>query len=67
MKRTLFIIMAVVAAFLLIGALFTSMSMQSSGNGFPASRDFGYGGGAATEAPAMEAGNPLPLLCMTCW
>jgi hypothetical protein len=60
MKRTLFIVLAVVAAFLLIGALFTSMSMQRSGSVFPAARDFGYGGGAATEAPAMEAPAEAP-------
>ena len=55
MRRTLFIIGSVIAAFLVIGVLFTSMATQRSSSILPASGDFGYGGGAATEAPAMEA------------
>jgi hypothetical protein len=55
MRRTLFIIGSVIAAFLVIGVLFTSMATQRGSGILPASGDFGYGGGAATEAPAMEA------------
>lgn len=52
MKRTLFIILAVVAVFVILGISFTTMSMQrSNSSGVP--RDFAYGfGGGATEAPA---------------
>jgi hypothetical protein len=60
MKRTLFIILAVVAVFLVIGVSFTSMSRQSSGMYFNSAPSFGMGGGGAPveQAPAMEA--PLP-------
>jgi hypothetical protein len=56
MKRTLFIILAVIAVFLILGYAFSSMVTQRGAYlGIP-SRDFGYGGGAApaTEAPAAE-------------
>jgi len=58
MKRPLFIILSVIAIFLVLG--FAS-SLFSRGNANPSfvSRDFGYGGGApATEAPAAEAPAP---------
>jgi flagellar basal body-associated protein FliL len=57
MKRTLFIILAVVAVFLIIGISFTTMVSQRGANSESISRDFGYGfgGAAATEAPAAEA------------
>ena len=61
MKRTLFIILAVVAVFLVIGFSFVGMSRQRgqflSTNGV----NFGYGGGSpeiAAQAPAAEA--PMP-------
>jgi Domain of unknown function (DUF4349) len=59
MKRTLFIILAVVAVFLVIGFSFASMARQR-GEGYLTAPSFGMGGGAApaTQAPAMEA--PLP-------
>lgn len=58
MKRTLFIILAVVAVFLVIGFSFTSMARQSRG-AFLTAPSFGMGGGdAATQAPALEA--PMP-------
>jgi len=56
MKRILFIILAVVAVFLVIGFSFASMATQRSSNLFFTSPSFGFGGGAAaTEAAAMEA------------
>ena len=56
MKRTLFIVLAVVAVFLVIGIVFTNMSMSRGAPINTASRDFGYGGGAfPEEAPAAEA------------
>jgi flagellar basal body-associated protein FliL len=58
MKRILFIILAVVAVFLILGIAFTSMVTQSSPSVDVASREFGFGGGGAPEvgvAPAMEA------------
>ena len=58
MKRTLFIILAVVAVFLFIGVTFTRLSSPKVGNTFstvnellPGDQSFGYGGGAA---PAMQ-------------
>ena len=56
MKRTLFIILAVVAVFLIIGISFTRFGSPQSANLLSATRDFGYGGGAAPqmEAPAAE-------------
>jgi hypothetical protein len=60
MKRTLFIILAVVAVFLVIGFSFASMARQR-GEGYLTAPSFGMGGGAApaTQAPAaIEA--PLP-------
>jgi hypothetical protein len=62
MKRVLFIILAVVAVFLVIGFTFVSMSRQRSqeflSNGGVAPFGFGGGAPAATQAPAIEA--PLP-------
>jgi flagellar basal body-associated protein FliL len=58
MKRILFIILAVVVVFLILGIAFTSMITQSSPGVDVASREFGFGGGGAPEvgvAPAMEA------------
>jgi hypothetical protein len=62
MKRTLFIVLAVVAVFLIIGVSFTSMSRQRSDASGNSSPFFGMGGGgAATEAPAaVEA--PMPAV-----
>jgi hypothetical protein len=63
MKRTLFIILAVVAVFLIIGFSFTSLSRQRS-DVFSTSPSFGFGGGSvATEAPAaMEPPMAAPEL-----
>jgi hypothetical protein len=67
MKRTLFIILAVIAVFLIIGFSFSTFSMRSGATFNNVSRDLSYGMGgggapaateAATQAPAMEA--PLP-------
>jgi hypothetical protein len=60
MKRTLFIILAVVGVFLVLGIAFTSMATQRSANLDVASREFGYGGGAVPEmqVPAEEAPAP---------
>ena len=65
MKRTLFIILAVVAVFLIIGFAFTSFSMKSNATFSNVSRELSYGMGgggapAATQAPVMEA--PAPAL-----
>ena len=57
MKRPLFIILAVIAVFLVL-AFATNLITQRSPSPL-LSRDFGYGGGvAATEAPAAEAPAP---------
>ena len=57
MKRPLFIILAVITVFLVLGFA-TSLITQRSSSPL-LSRDFGYGGGApATEAPAAEAPAP---------
>ena len=63
MKRTLFIILAVVAVFLIIGISFTSVSTHQSGAFFSnTSPNLGFGGGApersALPAPAIEAPAP---------
>lgn len=59
MKRPLFIILAVIAVFLVLGFATNLITQKSSSPLF--SRDFGYGGGApATEAPAAEA--PAPAI-----
>lgn len=52
MKRTLFIILAVVAVFLVIGISFTSMTSQRAAlsNGVPRDFVYGAGGGGAPEA-----------------
>ena len=56
MKRTLFIILAVIAVFLIIGISFTSLARQR-GESVTLSRDLGYGGGApaVAEAPAPDS------------
>ena len=58
MRRTLFIILAAVAAFFILGIAFTRLNSPRVGNTFstigdmlPGDQSFGYGGGAA---PAME-------------
>jgi len=65
MKRTLFIILAVVAVFLVIGISFTNMASLRSATSNEASRDLSYGmggGGAppmempAAQAPALDSG-----------
>ena len=61
MKRTLFIVLAVVAVFLILGISFTSMASQRAMLTDSYSRQFGYGGGAApsvVEAPAQPAAQP---------
>jgi len=60
MKRTLFIILSVVAVFLVLGIAFTSLSTQRSPMFNVASREFGYGGGTSPEmdVPAEEAPAP---------
>lgn len=64
MKRTLFIILAVVAVFLVIGISFTSLVSQRSATFSNSSRELGYGGGAPdafllpNEAPAVQAPAP---------
>ena len=70
MKRTLFIILAVVAVFLILGFVFTSMATQRTGLD-SASREFGYGGGGALpdvgapsvaeEAPALEPSGDVDM------
>src|SRR5512138_3907434 len=67
MKRTLFIILAVIAVFLIIGFSFTWLAAPKVGRTFSAisnelpadSRSFGYGGGEAPAAqplaPAMDS------------
>ena len=64
MKRTLFIILAVITVFLILGFAFSSFSMKSGATFSNVSRDLSYGMGggapAATELPAMEA--PAPAL-----
>ncbi len=66
MKRILFIILAVVAVFLVIGFSFATFSRQKGSTFNAISRDLGYGSGggapfiespAATEAPALA---PMP-------
>ncbi|HJQ14033.1 MAG TPA: DUF4349 domain-containing protein [Anaerolineales bacterium] len=59
MKRPLFIILAVIAVFLVL-AFATNLITQRSSSPL-LSRDFGYGGGAATEAPAT-AEAPAPAV-----
>lgn len=61
MKRTLFIILAVVAVFLIIGFSFSRLSQRAApSDAFLRDFSYGMGGGApaATEAPAMEAPAP---------
>lgn len=62
MKRTLFIILAVVAVFLIIGISFTSMVSQRAALSNTESRDLNYGAGggapSVVEAPAQPAAQP---------
>ena len=55
MKRTLFIILAVVGVFLVIGITFASLATQRSTGSFLSAPSYGFGGGGA---PAVEA--PMP-------
>jgi hypothetical protein len=57
MKRPLFIILTVVAVFLVLGFAFTSLFTQRSSSFNVTSREFGYGGGVAPDmgAPVAEA------------
>jgi hypothetical protein len=59
MKRTLFVILAVLGVFLVIGVSFTSMAVQRGDTFSNVSRDlsYGFGGGGAPEAQA-----PAPAL-----
>ena len=56
MKRPLFIILAVVAVFLILGVAFTGLFTQRGASFAPISSDLGYGGGASPqmELPAAE-------------
>lgn len=54
MKRILFIILAVVAVFVLIGVAFTSMASLRSASYSPSSTDFYGMGGGAPEVPRMD-------------
>ena len=55
MKRPFFIILAVIAVFLILSFSFSSLISQRSASVIPEGREFGFGGGApATEAPAAE-------------
>ena len=56
MKRTLFIILSVIAVFLVLGFIFTGMTMQRGSNSNLLSRDlmYGMGGGASPEEPAAQ-------------
>jgi hypothetical protein len=60
MKRPLFIIIAVIAVFLVLGFA-TNLFVQRSSNSVFLSREFGYGGGAP-QLPAAEA--PAPAVDM---
>jgi hypothetical protein len=62
MKRTLFIIFAVIGVFLVLGFSFTLMATQRSATSQEFGRDlsYGMGGGGAPEMPAVEA--PAPAL-----
>ena len=52
MKRPLFIILAVVAVFLILGFAFTGLFPQGGAAIDVASREFGYGGGASPDIRA---------------
>jgi PAS domain-containing protein len=55
MKRPLFIILAVIAVFVIVSFVFSSLFAGRSASVTPQGREFGFGGGApATEAPAAE-------------
>ena len=58
MKRPLFIILALVAVFLILGFVFTSLFAQGSASLIVDSRERGYGGGASPEMEAPAAQPP---------
>ena len=61
MKRIIFIILVVVAVFLVIGFSFVNMATQRGDNKLIGVSPFGYGGGAPqVELPAAEA--PMPAI-----
>lgn len=60
MKRVLFIILAVVGIFLVIAIAMAGMATQRTGFSPGAAPSFGFGGGAATEAPAAVEAPALP-------
>src|SRR5690242_16778924 len=65
MKRTLFIILAVVAVFLIIGVAFTTIVSHRGAAFQSSSSNFGYGGGGAPDVgtapqPAMPAPTMAP-------
>ena len=62
MKRPLFIILTVIAVFLILGFAFTSLFTQRSASLDVASREFGYGGGASPEMGAPVAEAPAPAM-----
>jgi hypothetical protein len=61
MKRTLFVILSVIAVFLIIGIVFTNVVTQRSPSSNELSRDFAYGSGGGSppvEPPAAEPQSP---------
>jgi hypothetical protein len=61
MKRPLFIILSVVAVFLILSFVFSSMfGARSSLSVVPESREFGYGGGGAPPVEEPAAVEPAP-------
>jgi hypothetical protein len=62
MKRTLFIILSVIAVFLIIGISFTSLVSQRNAGSFLRESDFSYGSGGGSppvmEMPAAEPPGP---------
>ena len=62
MKRPLFIILSVVAVFLILGFAFTSLFTQRSSSFSVDQRQFGYGGGASPEMGAPVAEAPAPAM-----
>jgi hypothetical protein len=62
MKRPLFIILAVVAVFLILGFAFTGLFTQGSPSLYVDSRQSGYGGGGAPEMQLPAAEAPMPAV-----
>ena len=62
MKRTLSIILSVIAVFLVLGFIFTTMSVQRGAAPDSASRDllYGMGGGASPQMEEAPAAEPAP-------